>query len=187
MYNHITAFFSQAPPPPSNQTETHIKIIFNWNKIKTAEERQRRGGRNRQGTTTTYVCSMWLLSRLWRNTGKGSTNYSLPVLFCCCFLWIPTCVHQFHSFRPKISPKWLSGLRWLGTSVPWWVACAHVSLLRFHTMPGGSPLWFHWVKGVCMSSCNLPPALWAKWLHIRLQSQVVSASHRWPHFSRFNM
>ena len=27
-----------------------------------------------------------------------------------------------------------------------------------------SPLWFCWVKGVCMFRCNLPPALLAEWL-----------------------
>ena len=27
-----------------------------------------------------------------------------------------------------------------------------------------SPLWLCWVMGVCMSNCNLPPALLAKWL-----------------------
>ena len=27
-----------------------------------------------------------------------------------------------------------------------------------------SPLWLHWVKGVCMFRCNLPPALLAEWL-----------------------
>ena len=27
-----------------------------------------------------------------------------------------------------------------------------------------SPLWLHWVNGVCVFKCNLPPALLAEWL-----------------------
>ena len=46
--------------------------------------------------------------------------------------------HQFHSIRPRISPQWFIGLRWLWTTVPRWegLACELISLMGSHTVPG---------------------------------------------------
>ena len=59
--------------------------------------------------------------------------------------------HQFHSFRPRISPQRLSELRRLRTSVSWRVVCELVSLMYSHTIPVQhnqltpiSRLWWWW-------------------------------------------
>ena len=43
------------------------------------------------------------------------------------------------------------------TSVPWRVACELVSLMSSHVMLG--LCWLCWLKGLCVFSCSLPPAL----------------------------
>ena len=48
--------------------------------------------------------------------------------------WKSARAHQFHSLC-QISPQWLSELRRLWPSVPWWVACELVSFVGSHTMP----------------------------------------------------
>ena len=53
------------------------------------------------------------------------------------------------------SASWDS-LMW--TSVPWRVACELVSLMSSHVMLG-----LCWLKGLCVFSCSLPPALSAHW------------------------
>ena len=47
-------------------------------------------------------------------------------------------------------------------NVPWQIACELISRygIGSHTIPGQ----WHWVKGVCVFKCNLPPALLAEWL-----------------------
>ena len=75
------------------------------------------------------------------------------------------CVHRFHLFTPKISPKWLIEMRRLWTSIPWWVACKFTSLIDFHTVPGHnkiSPLRLRRVKGVWVLKISPPPALLEK-------------------------
>ena len=76
---------------------------------------------------------------------EGSlTNHSLSVCLCLCVCvcvcvcckWRSACTHQFHPFRPRISPQWLSNLRWLWTSVPLWVVCGPISLLSSYIVPG---------------------------------------------------
>ena len=79
--------------------------------------------------------------------------------------WRLAHAHLFHSYA-RISSQWLSKLRRLWLNVPWWVACQLVSwsvptLCLDSSLV--SPLQFHWVKGVCMFRCNLPPALLAEW------------------------
>ena len=71
--------------------------------------------------------------------------------------WSSVCTHQCHSFRPRISPRWLSKLRQLWTGTPWWVACELNSLMGSHTMPGqySLPIQTVQVKGICVFSCNL--------------------------------
>ena len=70
------------------------------------------------------------------------------------------------TFCARISPQWLSELRWLWPNVPWQVACELISG-QFPTLCLDSsivsPLWLCWVKGVCVCRCNLPPALLAHW------------------------
>ena len=48
--------------------------------------------------------------------------------------WRSACVHQFHSFRWRINLQWLSKLRWLWMSIPWWVVCELISLMGSHTL-----------------------------------------------------
>ena len=47
-----------------------------------------------------------------------------------------THMHQFHSFRPRITSPRLNELRHLRMSNPWWAACVLLSLMASHTMPG---------------------------------------------------
>ena len=78
-------------------------------------------------------------------------------------------VEQTHSILwARICPHWLSEIRWLWMSVPWQVVCKLVSLRGSQHYASAaycivSPLWLHWIKGVCMFRCNLPPALLAEW------------------------
>ena len=77
-------------------------------------------------------------------------------------------MHTNSTLYTRISPQWLSELRWLWLSVPWRVACEliswQVSTLCLHSSIV-SPFQLRWVKGVCMCRCNLPvpPALLAEW------------------------
>ena len=68
--------------------------------------------------------------------GRSFIDHSTCTFFCVFFKWRPTCVLQFHSFRPRISPQWLSKLRWLWPSIPRWAVCELVSLMGSNTMPG---------------------------------------------------
>ena len=68
--------------------------------------------------------------------------------------------HTNSTLYTRISPQWLSELRWLWPSVPWWNACELVSLIGFHTMPGQQLCW---VKGVCMFRYNPSHAPLAEW------------------------
>ena len=75
-------------------------------------------------------------------------------------------MHTNSSLSTRIRPQWLSELRRLWPSVPWWVACELVSwqvpVLCLHSSIL-SPLRLHWVKAACMFRCNLPHALLAEW------------------------
>ena len=68
----------------------------------------------------------------------------------------------------RISPQWFCRLGRLWPNVSWQVASCELVSEKAPTLclVGGivSPLWLHWVKGVRMSRCNLPPALLEKWL-----------------------
>ena len=66
--------------------------------------------------------------------------------------------NQFYSYV-RIGQRWLSELRWLCLSVPWWAACELISLIGSHEKcldSTASPLQLRWVKGV-------PPVLLAEW------------------------
>ena len=72
------------------------------------------------------------------------------------------------TFMTRISPQWLSELRWLWTSIPWRVACKFVFLMDSHTMmpmlgEHNQPIPT-WLKGLYVFSCNLPSALLEEWL-----------------------
>ena len=103
------------------------------------------------------------------------------------------CTHQCHSFRPKISPHWLSELRWLWTSVPWRVACELVSRMGFRILlvqhSQLTPTSLSQLKRVCVFSCNLPPALLAEWLGVfnvllritggRTNTEIRASTEKW--------
>ena len=67
----------------------------------------------------------------------------------------------------KISQQRQSELRWLWTSLPWWVACELVYLTDSHNMPGhhSQPILTSLGKSVCSFSCNLslPPLAGWPW------------------------
>ena len=105
---------------------------------------------------------MWLYTRLW---GLGRM---FDCLFSACtFLKSgDKPAHAISILYARISPQWFSELRWLWLNVPWQVAHE----LNYRQVPTlcldssiVSPLRLHWVKGVCMFKCNLPPALLAEW------------------------
>ena len=75
-------------------------------------------------------------------------------------------MHTYSTPYSRISPQWLSALRQLWPSIPWWIAYELVSWqVPTLCLDSGinSPLGFRWVKGVCVFRCNLPPVLLAEW------------------------
>ena len=61
------------------------------------------------------------------------------IIPCLCFFslkWRSAFMLQFHAFKSRISPQWLSELRWLWACFPWQIACKPVFLLGSYTMPG---------------------------------------------------
>ena len=69
-------------------------------------------------------------------------------------------VHTNSTLYTRISPQWLSMLRWLKPSIPGWAACELFSLIGSNTWFDGivSPNWFCPVKGEFVFKCNLPPS-----------------------------
>ena len=75
-------------------------------------------------------------------------------------------VHTNSTVYARMSPQWLSELRWLWPNVLWQFACELVSILVPTLCPDSSkvsPLWLCLAEGVCALRCNLPPALLAEW------------------------
>ena len=94
------------------------------------------------------------------------THVHLFFIFFCCWNG-DYLVHANSTLYAKISPQWLSKPRWLWLIVPWRVACELVyGQVPTLCLDSGivSPLWLHWVKGVCLFRCNLPPTLLVEWL-----------------------
>ena len=107
----------------------------------------------------------WLFPRMPGLWEECSTIHSPLVLFFF-FLSGDSLSHTNSTLLGRISPQWLSELRRLWPSVPWWVACELVSwYLSTLCLDSGivSPLRLHWVKGVRVFRCNLPPALLLVW------------------------
>ena len=74
-------------------------------------------------------------------------------------------MHTNSTLWARISPQWLSKLRWPWWSIPWPVLCKLISLISHLTIDSiVSPVWLHWVKGEACLGVNLPPALFQEWL-----------------------
>ena len=70
------------------------------------------------------------------------------------------------TLQARISPQWLSELRRLWPSVPWWVSCELVSLIGTHTMPAqqhSQSTLTSLGQGCMCVRCDLPPALLTEW------------------------
>ena len=89
----------------------------------------------------------------------GKQCSTLPALFF--FLSGYQLVHNSSALYARISPQWLSQLRLLWPMFP-----DKLRVSSFPTLCMGSgivsPLRFHWVKGVYVFRCNMPPALLAE-------------------------
>ena len=114
----------------------------------------------------TPVLVVVAISSLARILGECSTIHSPPALFFSLFfflMWRLARPHLFHSVYQDQSTvaqrAEMTVAKWSLTGV--W---AHFQI-DSNTMPRQwhSPLWLHWVEGVCIFRCNLPPALLAKW------------------------
>ena len=101
----------------------------------------------------------WLFPCWWGLWGKVWWLIPCPRFF---FLSEDQLMHTNSTFQARISPQWLSKLRWVWPSVSWWVASGFVALIGSHTMPGQhSQPTLTVFSEVCMY--NLPPALLSEW------------------------
>ena len=67
----------------------------------------------------------------YRQGSLGKVPHIIPLFF----LWRSAHIHQFHYFRPRISPQWHRKLKWLWTHIPWQVACELISTMGSHIVP----------------------------------------------------
>ena len=105
----------------------------------------------------------------------------LPHFLCLFFFkWRSVCAHQSHFLAQDQSKvaQWAEMTGWLFPEelhvnlFPWQVPTLYLDSIV-------SPLWLHWVKGVCVFRCNLPSALFAEWSGFLLVEWTLSKSqHR---------